>query len=68
MALDNIVDHFTHLIENYNKVYRNGKYVDAQPIIENYLTIMEKNKGVKVGWLSKIFDKVFVRDRKFKQG
>lgn len=59
LALDNIVDHFTHLIENYNKVYRNGKYVDAQPIIENYLTIMEKNKGVKVGWLSKIFDKVF---------
>lgn len=30
--LDNIVGYFTHFVETYNKVYRNGKYVDAKPI------------------------------------
>jgi len=59
LALENIVSYFTHFVENFNKVYRNGKYVDAQPIVAKYLGIMEKNKNVKVGWLSKIFDKVF---------
>lgn len=59
VGLEKVVGYFANLIENHNKVYRKGKYVEALPIVEEYLATMEKNKGVKVGWLSKIFDKVF---------
>jgi len=58
-ALTNVVDYFKHFIETYNKVYRNGKYVDAQPIVEKYIGILQANKSVKVGWLPRVFDKVF---------
>ena len=58
-ALTNVVDYFKHFIERFNKVYRNGKYVDAQPIVEKYIDILQVNKTVKVGWLPRLFDKVF---------
>ena len=55
--LSNVVDHFKHFIETYNKVYRNGKYVEAQPIAEKYVSVMKRNKSVTVGWLKKYFEK-----------
>ena len=58
-ALANVVDYFKHFIENYNKVYRNGKYVDAQPIVEKYIGIIQNNNTVKVGWIPRLFDKIF---------
>lgn len=54
--LSNIVDYFKHFIENFNKVYRNGKYVEAQPIAEKYVTIMRRNQFVKNGMLKKFFE------------
>lgn len=55
--LSNVVDHFKHFIETYNKVYRNGKYVEAKPIAEKYVSVMKRNQAVKVGWLRKFFEK-----------
>lgn len=55
--LSNVVDHFKHFVETYNKVYRNGKYVEAQPIAKKYVSVMKRNKSVKVGWLKKYFEK-----------
>ena len=54
--LSNVVDYFKHFIENFNKVYRNGKYVEAQPIAEKYVTIMRRNQSVKNGMLKKFFE------------
>ena len=59
IALEKVVGYFGNLIENYNKVIRNGKYVDAKPIAERYIDTLQRNKGVKVGWFGKFFDKVF---------
>lgn len=59
IALDKAVGYFGNLIENYNKVIRNGKYVDAKPIAEGYIETFKANKQVKVGWIGKLFDKVF---------
>lgn len=53
-TLEKVVDYFKHFIETYNKVYRNGEFVDAQPIAENYVRILRENKGVKVGWFAKL--------------
>lgn len=55
--LDNIVSYFTHFVETYNKVYRNGKYEDALPIAKNYVETMRRNKPVKVGVLRNFFEK-----------
>lgn len=55
--LDNIVGYFTHFVETYNKVYRNGKYVDAKPIAEKFIGILRQNKPVKIGFLRNLFEK-----------
>ena len=57
--LDNIVVYFTHFVETYNKVYRNGKYVDAKPIAEKFIEVLRRNKNINVGILAKLFGKVF---------
>lgn len=59
IALEKVVGYFGNLIENYNKVIRNGNYVDAKPIAKGYIETIKRNKSVKVGWFSKFFDKVF---------
>lgn len=55
--LDNIVSYFTHFVETYNKVYRNGKYEDALPIAKKYVEAIRQNKPVKVGVLRNFFEK-----------
>lgn len=56
-ALENVIDYFKHFVETYNKVWRGGQYVEAQPIAEKYVSIVRRNKPAKVGWLRKVFDK-----------
>lgn len=53
-ALANAVDYFKHFVETYNKVLRNGQYVEAQPIAEKYIEVIRENKAVKVGWFNKL--------------
>ena len=55
--LSNVVDYFKHIVETYDKVYRGGKYVEAKPIAEKYVSVMKSNQSVKVGWLRKLFEK-----------
>lgn len=52
--LCNVVDYFNHFVTNFNKVYRNGKYVDALPLAEEYINKMKKNESANVGWLKKL--------------
>ena len=59
IALEKVVGYFGNLVENYNKVIRNGKYVDVKPIAERYVNTLRANKTVKVWWIGKFFDKVF---------
>lgn len=54
--LENIIDYFKHFAETYNKVYRNGKYVDAEPIARRYVDIIHDNQKTKVGWMKKVFE------------
>ncbi len=36
-----IIDHFIHLVENYNKVWRDGKWEDALPIAKEYVAKLQ---------------------------
>lgn len=53
VRLCHVADYFNKFIGNFNKVFRDGKYVDALPIAEKHIALMEKNKSVKVGWQEK---------------
>ena len=54
--LEHVVDYFTHFMENYNKVWKNGKLQDAAPIALKYVDQMQKHKRTKVGWFEKGFE------------
>ena len=57
--LANAVTYFRHFIETANKIYRAGKYVEAKPIAEKYVKIIDETKNIKVSWFSRLFDDVF---------
>ena len=59
--LTNIVDYFKHFVETYNKVLRNGQYVEAQPIAEGYIQTLRDNKAIKVGWFNKVSGSSYVK-------
>ena len=54
-TLEKILTYFVHMVENFNKVYRNGKWVDALPIAQRYVDIAKKNGELKVGVLNRLF-------------
>lgn len=60
-ALSNAVDYFKHFVETYNMVYRNGQYVEAKPIAEEYIEVIKKNKAVKVGWFNKVAGSSYIK-------
>ena len=59
--LGDIVSYFSTFVQNYNKVYRNGKYEDAKPIAERYIKTMVENGKVNVGFINKITGSKYLR-------
>lgn len=53
-AMQKIVQYFTHIIETYNMVLKNGKYVDAKELATRYIEKAEKAKKVKTGVVDRI--------------
>lgn len=53
-AMQKIVQYFTHIIETYNMVLKNGKYVDAKELATRYVERAEKAKKVKTGVVDRI--------------
>ena len=53
------IDYFTHFIENHNKIYRAGKYVEAVPVAAEYVRIARENKNYNMGWLENAYTRVF---------
>lgn len=54
-----VIDYFTHFIENHNKIYRGGKYVEAVPVAAEYVRIARENKNYNMGWLENAYTRVF---------
>lgn len=59
--LGDIVSYFAKFVENYNKVYRNGKYEDAKPIAERYIKTMVENGKINSGFINKITGSKYLR-------
>lgn len=48
-----VMAYFTNYVEKFNKVYRNGKWIDAMPEATRYIDTIHDNEQVKSGWLMK---------------
>lgn len=58
-GLATAVAYFRHFIETNNKIYRAGKYVEAKPIVEEYIQKIADTQNFKVSWAGRVFDKLF---------
>ncbi len=47
--LGNVVDYFKHFVENFNRVFRDGKWQDVAPLAESMIHIAEKAKTANYG-------------------
>ncbi len=56
--LANVVTYFRHFIETSTKIYRQGKWVDAKPIAEDYVAKMKASENIKFGPIGSVLEKV----------
>lgn len=51
--INDVMSYFTNYVEKFNKVYRNGKWIEAIPEATRYIGTIHDNEQVKSGWLMK---------------
>lgn len=49
-----VMSYFVKFVENYNKVFRNGKMVEALPLAKKYIEIAKGNEGLKTSLFAKL--------------
>ena len=51
--LYDVMAYFKHLAETYNKVFYQGKWVDAPELAENYINKLSESYATKGGWMAR---------------
>ena len=59
--INNIMAYFTSFVEKFNKVYRQGRWVDAVPEATRYIETIHNNEQVKVGLFRKIAGSTYMQ-------
>lgn len=49
-SIRNIMAYFTNYVEHFNKVYRQGRWIDAVPEATRYIDILHRNEELKSSW------------------
>lgn len=62
-GLATAVAYFRHFIETNNKIFRAGKYVDAKPIAEDFVRIIQDNSIRKQTGAQRIFGAILFNDK-----
>ncbi|MCD8309482.1 MAG: hypothetical protein LUD19_06480, partial [Clostridia bacterium] len=57
--INTIVQYFTHFIQTYNKIYRNGQLVDAIPVAKENIQTIHENQSLKTGLGYRFMNNVF---------
>lgn len=60
-SIRNIMAYFTNYVEHFNKVYRQGRWVDAVPEATRYIETIHNNDQVKVGLFRKIAGSTYMQ-------
>lgn len=61
VTLNNVMAYFTKYVENFNKVYKNGKWVEAIPEATRYIDTIHANSELKVGLFRKLAGTTYVQ-------
>lgn len=59
--INDILSHFKHTVETYNKIWINGKLVDAIPEAEKYVSIEQENQELRQGKMNFIMSSWYMR-------
>ena len=59
--INDIMAYFTNFVEKFNKVYRQGRWVNAVPEATRYIEILHNNAQVKVGLFRKIAGSTYMQ-------
>lgn len=59
--INDVMAYFTNYVEKFNKVYRNGKWIDAIPEAERYINTIHSNEQVKVGLFRKMTGSTYMQ-------
>lgn len=54
LTMYDVMSYFVKFVENYGKVFRNGKMIEALPEAKRYIGIAQANEGLKVGLFAKL--------------
>lgn len=60
-SIRNIMAYFTNYVEHFNKVYRQGRWVDAASEATRYIDSIHKNDQLKVGLFRKIAGSTYMQ-------
>lgn len=61
VMLDDVIRYFYHFVETYNKIFRNGKWVDALPVAEQYMKKAQDHANRNVRGYEKLFANKYVK-------
>lgn len=61
ITLNNVMAYFTRYVETFNKVYKNGKWIEALPEAQRYVSTMQANADVKVGLFQKVAGSTYMQ-------
>lgn len=59
--INDVMAYFTNYVEKFNKVYRNGKWIDAIPEATRYIYTIHSNEQVKVGLFRKMTGSTYMQ-------
>ena len=60
-GLSTVLAHFKHFVENYNKVFRDGKWQDAKPYAQKYVSQMQTGKTLKTGLFRRLLSSRYAK-------
>lgn len=60
-TLEQVLGYFNHFIESFNKIWRNGKYVEAYDFAEKYVKKLKKAKKTRFWQISRFFESGYMR-------
>ena len=53
-TLYDVMSYFTNFVENWGKIYKRGRWVEAKPIAERFVDIIKSNESLKTGLFMRV--------------
>ena len=61
MMLYDVMAYFNNFVETFGKVYRRGRWIDAEPEAKRYVNLLQSNESIKVGPLRRLIGSKYMQ-------